>query len=283
MKDCGTLQKKPFRATVATFVAADLHGDVEPLAARLVRRCRGRAFRVALDSESLPATRSRRRRAPVLQPAPRTVVYYHAVVKREPLTDDELVEAARCGDQSAFEVLVGRHMRAACARAQKILWSAEDAEEVASDAFLHAYRALSRFRGDAKFRTWLLTIVTWRAIDRLRAERGRIRKTAAEKKAAARLLLCLDELPKPLAGTDRSPEERLAAAEEYAAVRRLIAGLSPKLEKALMLSRLELTDREAAALLGIRVGTLKWRRFEARRQLRRRMRRAGLACREVAS
>jgi len=73
-------------------------------------------------------------------------------------------------------MLVERHQNHAYALALRIVRSRDDAEEVAQDAFVRAWKALPGFRGDAKFSTWLHRIVAHRALDRavaLRKRRGR--------------------------------------------------------------------------------------------------------------
>ena len=76
------------------------------------------------------------------------------------VTDVELVARARQGDPAAFGELVERHRAAVYRAALAALRSPADAEDAAQDAFLLAYRRLDSFRGDASFKTWLLTI-TW--------------------------------------------------------------------------------------------------------------------------
>jgi RNA polymerase sigma-70 factor (ECF subfamily) len=87
-----------------------------------------------------------------------------------------LVERARGGDQEAFRELVVLHQDRAYGLALRITRSPADAEEVAQDAFVRAWLALSRFRGESSFATWLHRIVARRALDRLselKARRGR--------------------------------------------------------------------------------------------------------------
>ena len=91
------------------------------------------------------------------------------------------VERARAGDTEAFRELVERHRDRAYGLALRVLRSPADAEEVAQDAFLRAWRALPRFRGDAAFGTWLYRIVARRAFDRAATLRGRrARETSLE-------------------------------------------------------------------------------------------------------
>jgi RNA polymerase sigma-70 factor, ECF subfamily len=92
--------------------------------------------------------------------------------------DDEvpLVERARSGDAEAFRQLVDRHRDRAYGLALRIVRSAVDAEDVAQEAFVRAWLALPRFRGESSFTTWLHRIVVRRAFDRfeqMKRRRGR--------------------------------------------------------------------------------------------------------------
>jgi RNA polymerase sigma-70 factor (ECF subfamily) len=77
-----------------------------------------------------------------------------------------LVARAQAGDEAAFRALVEVHQDRAYGLALRIVGRAEDAEEVAQDAFVRAWRALSTFRGEAAFGTWLHRIVSRLALDR---------------------------------------------------------------------------------------------------------------------
>lgn len=90
--------------------------------------------------------------------------------------DLELTRRAQGGDSEAFRTLVERHRDRAFTLALRIVRSRDDAEEVAQDAFVRAWRALPGFRGEARFGTWLHSIVARRAFDRaatLKQRRGR--------------------------------------------------------------------------------------------------------------
>src|SRR5262249_32901554 len=94
---------------------------------------------------------------------------YEGTVVGRPLAETELVVRAQRGDASAFEELVRMHQASAFRTAYRVTRSAEDAEEVAADAFLKAFRALGRFRRGKPFRPWLLAIVANEARNRQRA------------------------------------------------------------------------------------------------------------------
>ena len=73
--------------------------------------------------------------------------------------DYELVGLCQKGNVEAFEALVGKHQKKMLNIAFRMIGSYEEACEVVQDAFLSAYRAIGKFRGEARFATWLYTIV----------------------------------------------------------------------------------------------------------------------------
>jgi RNA polymerase sigma-70 factor (ECF subfamily) len=176
------------------------------------------------------------------------------------VTDEELVAQARAGDADAFDQLVARHQAGAFRAALAALRHPQDAEEAAQDALVRAWSSLGRFRGDSSFRTWLLTIVWNCALSRRRSVVRWLQRSAPLDEAAA------------IAATGPAPDGPARDVE----LRRHIAGaieqLSPKLRDALLLSQTgEYDYGEIARMLNIPVGTLKWRVFEARRQIRGRL------------
>ena len=73
-------------------------------------------------------------------------------------SDEELVERGRAGDDSALDILVRRHHAAVYRVALSMLNDEGAAQDVAQDAFIKGFRAIAGFRGEASFRTWILTI-----------------------------------------------------------------------------------------------------------------------------
>jgi len=88
------------------------------------------------------------------------------------LSDPELAQRITAGDQGAFELLVRRHNQVLYRTARSILKDDAEAEDAVQQGYLLAYRAMGRFRGDAKLSTWLVRIVANEAIARFR-KRGR--------------------------------------------------------------------------------------------------------------
>ena len=183
------------------------------------------------------------------------------------MTDAELVERARAGDRGAFDLIVERYQHVVFRAALAVTAHREDAEDAAQEAFVRAYLALGRFRGESSLRTWLLAIVWREALSRRRSLSARLRRFVRPPDEAV--------FDPPAVGPNQ--EQRTADAEYSRAVGRVIAALPPKLRTALLLAAGgDHTFDELSAALGVPAGTLKWRVSEARRQLRTRLRALGL-------
>lgn len=87
------------------------------------------------------------------------------------LSDTDLIEQTLAGDQSAYADLVKRHQRFVFTLAMRFAKSREDAEEIAQDCFVKAYRSLESFQRQSKFTTWLYSIVYTTAMTTLRKKR----------------------------------------------------------------------------------------------------------------
>ncbi len=87
------------------------------------------------------------------------------------MTEQQWIARARHGDADAFEQLVVAYEGPVYRLALRMCGSAEDAREVAQDAFLAAWRGLPAFRGDSRFSSWLYRLTTNAAIDFLRREK----------------------------------------------------------------------------------------------------------------
>ena len=93
---------------------------------------------------------------------------------RIPADDDaEFVSRCQRGDSDAFEVLVKRHQKKMLNIVYRITGDYDDACEVVQEAFLSAWQAIKKFRGDAKFSTWLTGITVNHAKNRLRQTQSR--------------------------------------------------------------------------------------------------------------
>ena len=187
------------------------------------------------------------------------------------VSDEELIERARSGDRAAFGDLVERHQQAVFRAALAALRSREDAEEVAQDTFIAAFRKLDQFRGHSSFKTWLLTIAWNRAMDRRRGIGEWFKRFVSRDDDAQRWHDAPHPRQEPASGQP-SHEQALIDDESRREVRRLVRALPVKYRDPLLLQATgEHTFAEIAALLRIPVGTAKWRAMEGRRLLRRKL------------
>lgn len=172
--------------------------------------------------------------------------------------ESELVRRAQGGDTDAFRTLVDLHRDRAYALALRIVRAPADAEEVAQDGFVRAWLALPRFRGDARFATWLHRIVLRRALDRAAVLARRRAREVAEPPP---------DSPAPAGANQRKNEiagELEAAMQSLSEVQRVVVTL------------FYLHDRsvaEVAGTLGLPDGTVKTHLHRARAVLREAWRR----------
>jgi len=173
------------------------------------------------------------------------------------------VERARQGDQEAFRMLVTRHQDRAFGLALRIVRSPVDAEDVAQEAFVRAWQALPRFRGDSAFGTWLHRIVARRALDRAVSLRQRQRREASLEDSRD----LADRAGRLPAGPE--PAERLK-------LERLLERLSPPQRAAVTLYYYEdQSVEQVASILGLPVNTVKTHLSRARAALREEWSREG--------
>ena len=180
-------------------------------------------------------------------------------------TDAPLVRRAQGGDVQAFGELVERHRRAVFRAALAALGSAAEADDVTQEAFVTAYRKIGGFRGEAAFRTWLLAIAWRKALDRREGVVRWMQRLAL--RPASHGNLEADPIEQVADGR-RTQEAALLASELQREVKALIATLPRKLRDALLLAGSgDHSYEQIAAMLGIPLGTVKWRVSEARKVL----------------
>jgi RNA polymerase sigma-70 factor (ECF subfamily) len=161
------------------------------------------------------------------------------------------VIAAQQGSETAFAALVRLHHRRAYAVARAIVLSHEDAEDAVQDGFLHAYRALDRFRSDQPFGAWLNRIVANASLDLVR--RRKVRDA--------------DELPDTVAMPFRDPGE---SDELRRRLSQALTHLSDRQRSVIVLHDVEgFTHGEIGQMLGIPEGTARSDLHHARAALRR--------------
>lgn len=174
------------------------------------------------------------------------------------MEDDELVSRfLETGDRAAFAVLVERYRDRVFRLAASVLgpYAHQDAEEVSQEVFIRAYGGLRRFKGQARFSTWLYRVTYNLAIERKRRERRHALQVVAEAPSFS------DGPQQPLDGLISKEKKTLVAAA--------IEGL-PELYRTIVYMHywLEQPVEEVACVLRLPEGTVKSYLFRARRLLR---------------
>ena len=173
--------------------------------------------------------------------------------------DQQLVERVQQGDKRAFDLLVLKYQHKIAGLVSRFIRDADEVQDVTQEAFIKAYRAIAKFRGDSQFYTWLYRIAINTAKNHL-VSRGRKPPgvdvdidDAVYYEGAGAL--------KDLA----SPERNLMSEELMGAVNNAIKGLPEDLRAALTLREYDgLSYEEIADVMDCPVGTVRSRIFRAR-------------------
>jgi RNA polymerase sigma-70 factor, ECF subfamily len=169
-------------------------------------------------------------------------------------------EAAQADARREFEERLAECGPLAYRVARGVLRNAADAEDVAQEALLRAYRGFDRLRDRSRFRAWLVRIAFRLALDRLRSAKRRDQRDTLWSQPA--------HLPPPATAED------IAVSNQFQGhLERALDELPEKLRLVLLLSAMEgYTIEEIAAMVGVPVGTVKSRIFIARKKLAEKLR-----------
>jgi len=182
-------------------------------------------------------------------------------------TDEALARSSAAGSEGAFEDLVRRHQRGVYALAQRFTRNHDDADDVAQDSFLRAWRGIAAYDPSRPFKPWLYRIVVNTALNHLRTIRNRKEDDLGE----------TDGLPALPDSSGSDPEQEWSGEATARAVHRAMARLRPE-ERAILHLRVreEMGYRDIAVTLGVRIGTVMSRLSRARDALRRELAREGI-------
>ena len=173
------------------------------------------------------------------------------------------VGRARSGDAAAFEILVRRHERWVFSLVLRMVGNRHEAEDIAQDIFLKAYRSLRDFRGTARFSTWLHTIATNHTLSYLASRATSRRREVAD--TDADLPPRMDRLPDSAPRADQELERKDLRSLLDAA----LARLSPEHRIVVVLRDIQdLSYEEIAEVLHVELGTVRSRLHRARAALR---------------
>ena len=182
--------------------------------------------------------------------------------------DQQLVERAQRGDKRAFELLVEKYQRKLGRLLARFIRDPAEVEDVTQEAFIKAYRALSAFRGDSAFYTWLYRIGINTAKNYLMAL-GRRAPTSTEVEAEDAEGFEDGEQLRDI----NTPESILLSKEIAVTVNATIEQLPEELRTAIQLREIEgMSYEDIARIMDCPIGTVRSRIFRAREAIAERLR-----------
>jgi RNA polymerase sigma-70 factor, ECF subfamily len=174
--------------------------------------------------------------------------------------DAHLVARSLKQDHEAFGQLIDRHASAIVNLAYRMVGNRAEAEDLAQEAFLAAFKALSTFRADSKFSTWLYRIASNKCKDWLRAKRPGMGQQDVD----------IDEILDIHVAEEQTPERLLSQQQVAQELEQAIQRLPPLYREAFVLKHVEgLSYEEMEEILGVNGDTLKMRVYKGRLQLSR--------------
>ncbi|MFO0701837.1 MAG: sigma-70 family RNA polymerase sigma factor [Nitrospira sp.] len=174
--------------------------------------------------------------------------------------DAQLVARSLKQDHEAFGQLIDRHASTIINLAYRMVGNRAEAEDLAQEAFLTAFKALSTFRADAKFSTWLYRIAANKCKDWLRAKRPGMGQHDVD----------IDEILDMHVADEQTPERLLSQQQVAQELEQAIQRLPPLYREAFVLKHVEgLSYEEMEEILGVNSDTFKMRVYKGRVQLSR--------------
>ncbi len=175
------------------------------------------------------------------------------------MDEEKLIKRAVKGDAAAFNELLGQHEKRMYAVCLRMCGNHEDAQDCLQEAMLRVYRAISGFKGQSSFSTWLYRVTMNACLDELRKRKN---------KPSTSLDGMLDAGWSPADERD-TPEKHVLSAEKRTVIQQTIAELPEDMRSAVVLRDIQgFSYDEIAQMLEINVGTIKSRISRGREKLR---------------
>jgi len=171
------------------------------------------------------------------------------------MTDPDVALMGRIkkGDSKAFELLLARHQRSVYNIALRFLNDAAEAEDITQEAFIRVYKAAQTYTPDAKFSTWLYTIVKNLCFNVLRSRK------------AAEIISVEDETLPEIPSKTEDPVERITKAKAREMVIRAVGSLPENMKMVVILSKYHgLQYDEIAGIMGCSENAVKLRMHRAK-------------------
>lgn len=179
-----------------------------------------------------------------------------------PTQERQWIDAAKAGDQDAFEALIRLYEKKVFALTKRLCANPDDAQEAAQEAFLAAWQGLPFFRGESSFATWLYRLTSNACMDLLRKEQRR--------QSAAGPSLDDEDANVEVAAPAGDPQTEAERSELSHAIERGLRSLSADYRAVLLLREIhQRSYEEIAETLDVDLGTVKSRISRGRKLLRK--------------
>lgn len=181
------------------------------------------------------------------------------------ISDDQIIERTLAGETDAFSLLVRRWERPIYGLSLRMLGRDEDARDVCQETFLAAFRNLRKFRGDAKFSSWLYRIALNACHSKLRKHNGTVEQSIDQEDDDGRKFELAD------VAAEHMPD-RMHRDQRAYLVRKALQALPAEMRQVIIMKEYEeLTFAEIADILNIPVSTVKSRLYTGLQQMRARL------------
>lgn len=182
------------------------------------------------------------------------------------LSDWELIQAFKHGNEEVFEEIVRRYQKKVYHTTYRMMGNPEDANDLAQEVFIRVYRNLERFQGKSSFSTWLFTIATNICRDELRKRQRRVPVQSISEP----IHFEDGELEREIADESMAPETMSLHRELHDEIQAVIEQLPTEQKEAIILRELQgFSYEEIAEIAGVSLGTVKSRISRARMNMRK--------------
>lgn len=182
------------------------------------------------------------------------------------LSDWELVQAFKHGNEEVFEEIVRRYQKKVYNTTYRMMGNPEDANDLAQEVFIRVYRNLERFQGKSSFSTWLFTIATNICRDELRKRQRRVPVQSLSEP----IHLEDGDLEREIADESMTPETLSLNREFHDEVQAVIDQLPAEQKEVIVLREIQgFSYEEIADIAGVSLGTVKSRISRARMNMRK--------------
>lgn len=174
----------------------------------------------------------------------------------------DIIRQCLDGEADAYSILVDRYKKMVYNVAYRMLGDGDVANDIAQESFIAAYGSLKTFKQDAKFSSWLYSIVLNKCRDYLRLTKENIP---------------IDDISEIRPGSDISPEQAAADQESSDMLQQALGALSAEYREVLVLKHIEGLDyQEISVITGASVAALKVRAHRGREMLRKILEKSGV-------